>query len=170
MLTLAPFEHFMVIFSTSYPFKGVRAGYVCLLWLDLSSAHWVDAEWDFPSTESMRSETPCKLNQHAMRLHVNRVIIHGTKIYEDFIIPRWLSWCRVSHRADSVDAEYTWRWLGWRWMRLRVNWVTTKHWTIWINRRVQEQNLKQSKDLLFGLHMLDQCKKLERKNLTQVYL
>jgi hypothetical protein len=69
-----------------------------------------------PHTESMRSETPRQLSQRGVRLHVNgvnaRVRLHVnwintevTNIYEDFIIPRWLSWRGVSLCVDSVDIE-----------------------------------------------------------------
>ncbi len=92
-------------FSISYPFKGARAGYVCLFWFDFSSAHWVNGEWDSPSTESTQSETPCQLSQRGVRLHVNWVNAEGTDIDEDFIIPRWLCWRGVSHCVDSVDME-----------------------------------------------------------------
>jgi hypothetical protein len=82
--------HFMDNSSISYPFKGARAGYVCLFWFDTSSADWVSAEWDSPWTESTQSETLYQLSQH-VRLHVNWVNTECTNIYEDFIIPRWLS-------------------------------------------------------------------------------
>jgi hypothetical protein len=104
-LILAPFEHFMDNFFISYPFIGTRAGYVCLFWFDFSSAQWVNVEWGSPSTESMRSETPCQLIQRRVRLHVNGVNAEGTNIYEDLIIPRWLGWRGVSLRFDSVDME-----------------------------------------------------------------
>jgi hypothetical protein len=101
-----PFEHFMVNFSKSYLFKGTIAGFVCLFWLDSSSTHWVDTEWDSPSTESTRNETPHQLSQRGVRLHVNWVNAEDTNIYEDFIIRRWLSWlgvslCVVSGKVDS---------------------------------------------------------------------
>ncbi len=53
----------------------------------------------------MWSETPRQLSQSGVRIHVNWVNPEGTNIYEDFIIPRWLSWCGVSLRIDSVDVE-----------------------------------------------------------------
>jgi hypothetical protein len=34
LVDIGPIEHFMVDFSKSYPFKGAKAGYVCLFWLD----------------------------------------------------------------------------------------------------------------------------------------
>jgi hypothetical protein len=116
-LILAPFEYFMVNFSKSCPFHGARVGHVCLFWLDSSSAHWVDAEWESPSTESMQSETPCQMSQHGMSLHINWANAEGTNIYEDFIIqrlaqlmwsltPRWLSWHGVSLGVDSVHKEW----------------------------------------------------------------
>ncbi len=67
--------------------------------------NWVNAEWDSTSTESMRSETSRQLSQCGVRLHVNWVNAEGTNIYEDFIIPHWLSWRGVSLRVDSVDVE-----------------------------------------------------------------
>jgi hypothetical protein len=58
-----------------------------------------------PHTESMRSQTLRQLSQHGVRLHVNWVNAEDANIYEDFIIPRWLSWCVVSLCVDSVDVE-----------------------------------------------------------------
>ncbi len=95
----------MVNFPISCPFKGTWAGSVCLLWFDSSFAHWVNAEWDSPSTESMRSETSSQLSQHGVRFHVNWVNAEDNNIYEDFIILRWLSWHWLSLRVDSVDVE-----------------------------------------------------------------
>ncbi len=92
-------------FSIYYPFKGTRAGYVCLFLYNFSSVHWFNAEWDSPSTESTRSETPRQLSQRGMRLHVNWVNAECTNIHEDFLIPRWLSWRGVSLCVDSVDVE-----------------------------------------------------------------
>jgi hypothetical protein len=151
---LAPFEHFMVNFCKSYPFKDARAGYVYMFWLIWFSTHLVDAEWDSPSTESMRSETPRQLSQSRVRLHVNWVNKEGTNIY-DFIIPCWLSWCWVSLRIGSVSVE----------SHLALTPLTgnetprqlSHHWvfTIWISRRIQEPNRKHWKALLFGLYMFD---------------
>ncbi len=88
-----------------YPFKGARAAYVCLFWLDSSPSHWVNTESDSLSTESTGSETPCQLSQCGVRLHINWVNAEDTNIYEDFIIPCWLSWRGVSLCVDSVDVE-----------------------------------------------------------------
>ncbi len=101
---LTPFEHFIVNFTKYYPFKDARVGYVCVFWLESSPSHWVDAESDSPSTESTWSETPHQLSQRGVRLHVNWVNAEDTNIYEDFIIPCWLSWRGVSLRVDSVDV------------------------------------------------------------------
>jgi hypothetical protein len=120
---LVPFEHFIVNVSKSYPFKGARAGYVCLFWLDSSSSQWVNTESDSPSTESTRSQSPCQLSQCRVRLHVNWVNAEDTNIYKDFLILHWLSWRGVPLRVDSVDMESHWRWLSCWGMRLRVNWV-----------------------------------------------
>ncbi len=155
------------------------------------SVNWVNVEWDSMSTEStqkaqtftkissfhvdsvdvesMRSETPCQLSQRGVRLHVHWVNAESTNIYKDFIIQRWLSWHGVSLCVDSVDVEShlaltqltgneTAHQLSHRWML-----------KIWISQRIQEQNRKHSKVLFFGLYMFDQCKKLEQKNLMQVY-
>ncbi len=123
-MVLASFEHFIVNFSKYYPFKGARAGYACLFWLEPSPSHCFDAESDSPSTESKWSETPRQLSQRGVRLHVNWVIVEWdsmstestwsetpcqlsqhTNIYEDFIIPPWLSWRGVSLCVDSVDVD-----------------------------------------------------------------
>ncbi len=105
-LVLAPLEHFIVNFTKYYPFKGARAGYVCMFWLESSPSHWVDAESDSLSTEPTQSETPRQLSQRGVRLHVNWVNAEDTNIYKDFIIPRWLSWRGVSLCVDWVDVEY----------------------------------------------------------------
>ncbi len=95
----------MVNFSKCYPFKGARASYVWLFWLDSSPSHWVDAESDSPWSESTRSETPHQPSQRGVRLHINWVNAEDTNISEDIIIPCWLSWRGVSLRIDSVDME-----------------------------------------------------------------
>ncbi len=135
----------MVNFSKSYPFKGPRVGFVCLFWLDWSFAHWVDAEWDSPSTESTWSETTCQLSQGGVRVRVNLVKAEGKNIYEDFIIPRWLRWRRVSLHIDSVNVEShltltqlmgneTPRQLSHRWMLKNLN--------KWANSRIKSKTLK----------------------------
>ncbi len=55
--------------------------------------------------ESTQSETPRQMSQRRVRLHVNWVNAEGTNIYEDFLIPRWLSWRGVSLRVNSVEVE-----------------------------------------------------------------
>ncbi len=166
MVDICPNEHSMVNFSISYPFKGARAGHVRLFCFGASSANWVDAEWDSPSTESMRSETPRQLSQSGVRLHVNWVNAGGgTNIYEDFIIPRWLSWPGVSLRVDSVDVESHLALTQLTGMRLGINWVTAECKKIRISLWIQEPKWKQSKALLFDLrvYMFDQCKNLNKK-------
>ncbi len=58
-----------------------------------------------PHTESTWSETPHQMSPRGVRLHVNWVNTEGTNIYEDFIIPRWLSWRGVLLRIDTVNME-----------------------------------------------------------------
>jgi hypothetical protein len=159
---MAPFEHFIFNFSKSCPFKGTRAGYVCLFWLDSSPSHWVHAESDSPSIESMWNETPCQLSQHGVRLHINWVNAEYANIYEEFIIPRWLSWHGISFRVDSVDVESlgidslmrneTLCQLSHRWM--------LKNSKKSVNSRTK---LKNSVALLFGLHVFDKCKNEDKK-------
>jgi hypothetical protein len=170
LLILAPFEQFMDNFVISYPFKGARAWYACLFWFDSSSAHWVDAEWDSLSTESMQSETTCQLSQLGVRLHINWVNAEDTNIDEDFIIPRWLSCRGVSLRVDSVDMKSHLALIQLTGMSLDANWVIAECKKIFLSQRIQVQNWKHSKALLFGLYMFDQCKKPEQKYLMQVYL
>ncbi len=105
----------------------------------------------------------CTLIWRGVRLPCNWVNTEGTNMYEDFIIPRWLSWRGVSFRVDLVDRSLTWCWLSWRGMRLCVNWFTAECSKIRISRQSQEQNRKNSKELLFGLFMFYQCKKLEQE-------
>jgi hypothetical protein len=105
-LIWAPFEHSIVNFYKYYPFKGARDAYVCLFWLDSSPSHWVNAESDFLSTMSTRSETPHQLSQCGVRFHVNWVNAGDINIYQDFIILHLLSWRRVSLGIDSVDKEW----------------------------------------------------------------
>ncbi len=137
-LILATFEHFIDNFSISYPFKGARAGHVCLFWFDSSFAHWVDAEWDFPSTESTRSETPRQLSQRRRHQHFLR-FYHSALTH--------LTWSLTPHWADmesqlaltQLTGNETWRQLSHSQMlKNLISW--------WI----QVQNQKRSKTLLFG--------------------
>jgi hypothetical protein len=124
-LILAPFEHFMVNFSKSYPYKGVRASYVCLFWLHL------------PHTESTRSETHHQLTQHWVRLHINWFNAEWDSTSTESM-PKAPRIRKISSfRVDSVDMEshsmltqlmssLTWHWLSWRIVRICVNWVTVK--------------------------------------------
>jgi hypothetical protein len=101
---LALFEHCMVIFLNTIPLKVPElVMYACFDLIHLP--HWVDSEWDSPSTELTRSDTPHQLSQCRVRLHVNWVNTEGTNIYEDFIIPQWHSWHGVSLCIDSVNME-----------------------------------------------------------------
>ncbi len=59
-----------------------------------------------PYTESTPSQTLRQLSQRQVRLHVNWVNAEDTNTYEDFIIPRWHSWRKVSLGVDSVDEEW----------------------------------------------------------------
>ncbi len=179
---MAPFEHFTVNFSKSYPFKGARAGSVCLFWLDSSRSHWVNAEWDSMSTESTRSETPRQLSQRRIHQHIRRFYHSALTLLTWSLTPWWRTptFTKIlSFRVDSVDVEshsmltqltwsLTWHWLSLRGMR--VNWITAECKKIWISQRIREQNRKNSKALLFGLYVFDKCKKREQKNLMQVYL
>ncbi len=113
-------------FYKYYPFKGARAAYVRLFWIDSSPSHWVNAKSDSSSTESTRSETPCQLSQRGVRLHVNWVNAEGTNIYEDFIIPRWSVDVESHSALTQLTWNLTWLWLSWRGMRLCVNWVTAE--------------------------------------------
>ncbi len=155
-----------------YPFKGDRAGYVCLFWLESSPSHWVNAESDSPSTESRWSETPCQLSQCGVRLHGNWVNAEDTNIYKDFIIPRWLSWHGVSLCVDSVDVEShlastqlmrneTPRQLSYRRMFKNSN-KSANSWT--------KSKTFKSHIIWPTVYVFDKCKKREQKNLMQVYL
>ncbi len=141
-LTLAPIKHFIVNFSKSYPFKGPRAGYVCLFWLDSSCSHWVDAEPDSSSTKSTQNETPCQLSH----IKWDSTSTESTQNTPKFT--KILSLC-----IDSVDVEshsaltqlkcsLTWCWLSWWGMRLCINWVTAECLKIRKSWRILEQNRK----------------------------
>jgi hypothetical protein len=132
-------------------------------------------------TESTRSQTLRQLSQREVRLHVNWVNAEwdSTSTESKQKTPTFTK--ILSFRVDSVDVKshsaltqltwnLTWRWLSWRGMRLCVNWVNAESLKIRISRRIQEQNRKNSKALLFGLYLFDKCKKREQKNLMQVYL
>ncbi len=134
-----------------------------------------------PHTESTRSQTLRQLSQRGASLHINWVNTEwdSTSTESTQKTPTFTK--ILSFRVDSVDVEsysaltqltwsLTWRWLSWRGMRLRVNWVTAKCLKNRINQRIQEQNRKNSKALLFGLYVFDKYKKREQKNLMQVYL
>jgi hypothetical protein len=134
-----------------------------------------------PHIESTRSQTLHQLSQRGVRLHINWVNAEwdSTSTESTQKTPTFMK--ILSFHVDLVDVEshsalnqlpwsLTWRWLSWRGMRLRVNWVTAECKKIWICRRIQEQNQKNSEALLFGLYVFDKCKKQEQKNLMQVYL
>ncbi len=105
-LILALFEHFIVNFSKSYPFKGARAGYVCLFWLDSSPSHWVDVVSDSLSTESTRNVTPHQLSQRTRHQHLWRFYHSGLTQLTWSLTPRWLSWRGVLLGIDSVNEEW----------------------------------------------------------------
>jgi hypothetical protein len=132
-------------------------------------------------TDSTQSQTLRQLSQLGMRLHVNWVNAEWDSMSTESMQNKPTFTKILSFRVDSVDMEsqsmltqlmwsLTWLWLSWRGMRLCINWVTTECWKIWISWRIQEQNWKNSKALLFGLYVFDKCKKREQKNLMQVYL
>ncbi len=152
-------EYFMVIIN-----------WLCmpvLIWFIFLTLSWRGVR--LPSTESTRSETPrhwvnaewdsTSLSQREVRLHVNWVNAEGTNIYEDFVMPGWLSWRGVSLRVDSVDVEShlaltqlmgneTRRQLSHR--RMLKNSIKSAN---------SSQNRKHSKVLLFGLCLFDRYKK-----------
>jgi hypothetical protein len=64
IIRLLNFFDFVLEFTNSFKFFNIQR------WL---SWHDVDAESDFPSIKSTRSETPRQLSQHRMRLHINWV-------------------------------------------------------------------------------------------------
>ncbi len=90
----------------SKKFRSLIIWPICIWWRQVRfHVKWVNAEWDSTSTESTQ-KTPT-----------------FTKI--------------LSFHVDSVDMEshssltqlmwsLTWRWLSWRRMRLRINWVTAE--------------------------------------------
>jgi hypothetical protein len=132
-------------------------------------------------SESKRNETPQKLSQHGVRLHVNWVNAEWDST-STASTQKALMFSKISSfHFESVDVEsksvltqptwsLTWRWLSWRGMRLGFNRVTSECYKIRISWRIQVQNQKDSKALLFGLYLFDECKKPEQKNLMQVYL
>jgi hypothetical protein len=121
-LMLAPFDHFMVNFSKSYPFKGARAGYVCLfclihlphtesMWSETLrqlrqrgvslSVNWGNAEWDSMSTESTLNETPYQLSQLRRHQHLWRFHYSVLTQLTWSLTPRWLSQHGVLLCVDS---------------------------------------------------------------------
>ncbi len=132
----------MVNLSKSYCFKGARAGYVCLFWLDSSYTHWINAEWLAPSTEPTRSETPRQLSQHRRHQHLRRFPLSAMNQLTWSLTPHWLSRHGVSLGIDSVDREWD-------------SASTESPPNVFknrISRRKHKQNWKHSKDLLFGLY------------------
>jgi hypothetical protein len=126
-------------------------------------------------TESTQSQTLHQLSQHGMRLDDNWVNPEWDSMSTESMQNTPTFTKILSFRVDSVDMEshktltqltwsLTWLWLSWRVMRLRVNWVTAECWKIPISRRIQEQNRKNSKALLFGLYVFDTCKKKINEN------
>jgi hypothetical protein len=132
---LAPFKHFIVNFPKSYLFKVARADYVCLFWLDSSSAHWVDAEWDSLSTESTQSETPRQLSQCSRHQHLRRFHHSALTQLTWSLTPRWPSWGGVTAECKKIWSQ-----------------------------QIQEQNQKHSKALFFAYICLISAKKQNKKS------
>ncbi len=65
----------------------------------------VDTESHFQSTEPAPSETPLRLYQHRVRLHVNGVNAGWWNFRKCWCLLSWLSWRGVSLCIDSVDGE-----------------------------------------------------------------
>jgi hypothetical protein len=103
---------------------------------------WFNAEWDSTSTElTQKSPTFTKISA----FRVDSVTWSLT--------PRWLSQHGVSPGVDSVDGEWD--------SALSESPPNVKK--IWKSRRIQVQNRKPSKVLLFGLCLFDMCKKPDQK-------
>ncbi len=66
---------------------------------------WVNAEWDFTSTKSMRSETPCQLSQRGVRLHINIVNAEWDSTSTESMQKAPTFTKISSFRVDSVDVE-----------------------------------------------------------------
>ncbi len=125
-------------------------------------------------SESMRNETSRQLSQQGVRLHINWVNAEWDST-STASTQKALTFTKISSFSfESVDVEsksvltqstwsLTWRWLSWRGMRFGFNRVTSECYKIRISRRIQVQNRKDSKALLFGLYMFDECKKPEQK-------
>ncbi len=119
----------MVNFSKSYPFKGARAGFV-LAWFIFRTQsrrwvrlpfNWVNAEWDYMSTESTRSNTTCQLNQRRKHQHLQRFHYSMLTQLTSILTPHWLSQRGVSLGIDSVDRNETPRQLSHRQMLKNLN-------------------------------------------------
>ncbi len=153
-MTLAPFEHFIVNFSKSYPFQGARAGYTVYACYGL--IHLVH-------TELTQSQTLCQLSQHRMRLHVNWVNAEwdSTSTESTQNTPTFTK--ILSFRIDSVDVE----------SHLALIQLTRNETSHQLSHRRMLKNLNKSansrtkwknlKVLLFGLYVFDKCKKREQK-------
>jgi hypothetical protein len=105
-------------------------------------------------TKSTQSQTLRQLSQCGMRLHVNWVNVEwdSTSTESTQNTPTFTK--ILTFRVDSVDVESHLALAQWRGMRLRVNWVTTECYKILMSRRIQEQNRKNSKALLFSFEKI----------------
>jgi hypothetical protein len=104
---------FVLVFCTDRPHIGqiIRLSNVFVFVLEFTDlvdffnirGDSVDTESHSPSTESTPTETPCQLSQCEVRLHVNWVNMEWWNLCKCWCLLRWLSWCWVSLRVDSVD-------------------------------------------------------------------
>jgi hypothetical protein len=67
--------------------------------------NWVNAKWDSMSTESSQSETPRQLSQRRMMISSWMLVTSALTQLTWSLILRWLSWCGVSLRVNSVARE-----------------------------------------------------------------
>ncbi len=68
--------------------------------------NWVNAEWDFPSTEATRHETQSRLSQRGMRWYLRRFYRSAlTQLTWSLALP-WLSQRGVSLYVDPVNGEW----------------------------------------------------------------
>ncbi len=126
--------------------------------------HLPHTESHSSSTESRQSESPHQLSPPRVRLHVNWVNAEDTYIYEDFIIPRWLSWHGVSLCVDSVDVE----------SHLALTQLTRNETLHQLSHRQMLKNLNKSANprtkskkfrslIIWPIPVFDKCKKREQK-------
>ncbi len=107
----------------------------------------------FLHTKLTWSETPHKLSQHWVKLHIDWVNAEWDSTSAESMRNAPVLTKISSFTADSTDVKshsaltqltwsLAWCWVSWWEMRIHINWTTTEWEKVWICQRIQEYNQK----------------------------